>query len=273
MGCTASRYERRNADLDDYNQLDVAFMGGDGRPHDRNLCPVDKVFLNYNYDKSKAQGSSAAKETYEIFRINKLCEVEDSAEELARNRLKEITAFLEGFKLYIEREGRGTRDFKKVLIGQKYETKEALYQLTVVIRNLQSYIEESPTAAQILDLDNELGMKSETIKGDILAWKRLPFFLIKLSLENRFLFDYIKYETMRAEVDDTLANQYAYVIWENKMEPPNLRKIGCLGGMVTECVNQGSSRRGLPLSSQQGTHEENDWAISPDEVYMSGRIS
>ena len=103
-------------------------------------------------------------------------------------------------------EGRGMRDFKKVLIGQKYETKEALYQLGVVIRNLQTYIEESPTAAQVLDLDNELGMKSETIKGDILAWKRLPFFLIKLSLENPFLFDYIKYETMRAEVDDTLAN-------------------------------------------------------------------
>jgi hypothetical protein len=46
-----------------------------------------------------------------------LCEVEDSAEELARNRLKEIIAFLEGFKRHIEAEGRGTRDFKKMLIG------------------------------------------------------------------------------------------------------------------------------------------------------------
>jgi hypothetical protein len=88
-----------------------------------------------------------------------------------------------------------------------------------------------------LDLDNELGMKSETIKGDILAWKRLPFFMLKLSLENPFLFDYIKYETMRAEVDDKLANQYAYVIWEGKMEAPNLRKIGCISGMITECIN------------------------------------
>jgi hypothetical protein len=136
MGCAASRYERRNADLDDYNQLEVAFMGGEGRPHDRNICPVDKAFLNYNYDKSRAQGSSAAKETYEIFRINKYCEVEDSAEELARNRLKEIISFLEGFKRHVELEGRGTRDFKKVLVGQKYETKEVLYQLGVVIRNL-----------------------------------------------------------------------------------------------------------------------------------------
>lgn len=116
-------------------------------------------------------------------------------------------------------------------------------------------------------------MKSETIKGDILAWKRLPFFLLKLSLENPFLFDYIKYETMRAEVDDKLANQYAYVIWENKMEAPNLRKIGCLGGMITECINQGSSRRGLKRNSTQGTHEENDWALSPEEVYMTGMLS
>lgn len=107
----------------------------------------------------------------------------------------------------------------------------------MVITNLQTYIEDSPTAAQVLDLDNELGMKSETIKGDILAWKRLPFFLLKLSLENPFLFDYIKYETMRAEVDAKLANQYAHVIWENKMEAPGLRKIGCLGGMITEAIN------------------------------------
>lgn len=57
------------------------------------------------------------------------------------------------------------------------------------------------------------------------------------------------------------------------MEPPNLRKVGCLGGMITECVNHGSSRRGLLLNSQAGTHEENDWAISPDEVYLTGRVS
>ena len=39
-------------------------------------------------------------------------------------------------------------------------------------------MEESPTAAQVLDLDNMSGMKSETIKGDILAWKKLPKFLM-----------------------------------------------------------------------------------------------
>jgi hypothetical protein len=56
MGCVGTRYERRNEDLDDYNQLEVGYMGGEGRPQDKNLCPVDKAFLNYNYDKCKAQG-------------------------------------------------------------------------------------------------------------------------------------------------------------------------------------------------------------------------
>jgi hypothetical protein len=69
---------------------------------------------------------------------------------------------------------------------------------------LNQYIEESPTAAQILDLDNVSGMRTETIKGDIFAWRKLPLFLIKLSIENRYLFDLIKYETMRAELDATI---------------------------------------------------------------------
>jgi hypothetical protein len=35
-------------------------------------------------------------------------------------------------------------------------------------------MDESPTAAQVLDLDNISGMRSETIKGDILSWRKLP---------------------------------------------------------------------------------------------------
>jgi len=51
MGCvTASRFERRNTDLDDFNTMDVAFMGGEGRQIDKDICPVDKLFLNYNLD-------------------------------------------------------------------------------------------------------------------------------------------------------------------------------------------------------------------------------
>lgn len=29
----------------------------------------------------------------------------------------------------------------------------------------------------------------------------------------------------------------------------------------------------MSRDSQQGTHEENDWAISPEEVYMTGMLS
>ena len=52
MGCASSRTESRNVDLDDYNTLDVAFVGGDGRPMDDEVCPVDKIFLNYSIERS-----------------------------------------------------------------------------------------------------------------------------------------------------------------------------------------------------------------------------
>ena len=106
-------------------------------------------------------------------------------------------------------------------------------------------MEESPTAAQVLDLDNMSGMKSETIKGDILAWKKLPKFLIKLSLENPFLFDFIKYEVMRAEIDHHTKKQYAYVLWENKTVMPDIRKLGIISGMMSEAVSMGSIKRGM----------------------------
>jgi hypothetical protein len=80
-------------------------------------------------------------------------------------------------------------------------------------------------------------MKSDTIKGDILAWKKLPKFMIKLALENPYLFDFIKYETMRAEIDHDTTSSTAWVLWENKLQMPDLKKLGILSGMMSECVN------------------------------------
>lgn len=98
-------------------------------------------------------------------------------------------------------------------------------------------MEESPTAAQVLDLDNPHSMKSDTIKGDVNAWKKLPKYLLKLSIENPFLFDFIKYETMRAEIDYHTSSSTAWVLWENKVRMPDLKKLGLLGGYMSECVN------------------------------------
>lgn len=126
MGCiTASRFERRNVDLDDFNTMDVAMMGGEGRPIDKDICPVDKLFLNYNMDLSSNSRDNTggwAKEVQEIFRIDKTGDIDDNAEELARAKLKAIINFLDGMKAHIEKEGRRTRDYKKVLVGQKYTT-------------------------------------------------------------------------------------------------------------------------------------------------------
>ena len=118
-----------------------------------------------------------------------------------------------------------------------------------MLEKLTLYVEESPTAAQVLDLDAESGMRSETVKGDSLAWKKLPLFLIELCLENRFVFDFIKYETLRAEIDYMtklgVNREYAWVLWEGKNQPPDLRRLGCLSGIMNEGVVQGSIRRGM----------------------------
>lgn len=118
-------------------------------------------------------------------------------------------------------------------------------------------------------------MKSETIKGDILAWRKLPKFLIKLSLENPFLFDFIKYEVMRAEIDHLTQKQYAYVLWENKTVMPDIRKLGILSGMMSECVNMGSVKRGMAKKEGQSQpcYEENQWVIAPKIAFMTGRLT
>ena len=138
MGCvlSQSRFESRNLDLDDYNQLDAAFIGGDGRPLEKDLCPVDKIFLNYNIEMSK-QGRNGtggwAKETVEIFNLDKNGDIADDSEEVTRARLKAIISFFDGMKAHIEREGRRKQDYKKILIGQKYETGEVLDQLDRIL--------------------------------------------------------------------------------------------------------------------------------------------
>ena len=93
-GCASSRFEQRNIDLDDYNTLDIAVMGGDGRPIERDVCPVDKLFLNFNIDVSGLPNKEA-KEVFELLRINRNLEMEDNAEELARAKIKFTIKYLE----------------------------------------------------------------------------------------------------------------------------------------------------------------------------------
>lgn len=123
--CGSNRFEQRNVCIDDYNTLDIAFIGGDGRLLEKDYCPVDKLFLQYSIDVSNL-ANKESKEVYEIFRINRNQEIEDNAEELARSKLKLIISFLESMKTNIEKEGRRTKDYKKVMVGQKYTTEHVL---------------------------------------------------------------------------------------------------------------------------------------------------
>jgi len=80
---------------------------------------------------------------------------------------------------------------------------------------------------------------------------------------------------MRAEIDFKVNKEYSWVLWEGKTQVPELKKLGCLSGLMVECVNQGSQRRGLPKMSrrQLPTFCENELAVSPGYVFLSGFIS
>mgnify|MGYP007078171091 CR=1 FL=1 len=54
---------------------------------------------------------------------------------------------------YLEHKGHGITDYKKMLVGQKYTVRDAMSQLRQAIRDMSAYLEEAPTASQILDLD------------------------------------------------------------------------------------------------------------------------
>ena len=94
-----------------------------------------------------------------------------------------------------------------------------------------------------------------------------------LAMENRFLFDYIKYETMRAEIDSSTAGM-KWVMWEGKPQHENLKRLGAISGYIEECVNQGSLRRGCPKEeSSVPKHEDNHWALDAENVFIAGRMT
>ena len=202
-------------------------------------------------------------------------EIDDTAEELARSKLKTIITFVEGMKMHIEKDGRRIRDYKKVLLGQKYKVEDVLEQLENIITQLTLFVSESPTAAQVLDLDNLSGMRSETIKGDSLAWKRLHLYLLKLLIQNRYMFDYLKFEILRAELDANAELSNRWVLWEQKRSQNDLIKLGCIDGLVEEAVSLGSTMRGLQRKedNNEPEFEHNPWAITQREVFMSGRVN
>lgn len=116
MGCAGSRTERRNCDIDNYNTLDVAYIGGEGRPLSRELCPVDKIALDYAVLKS-GLGDGYCKEMSEIFHVNKKCELDERKEAQARRQLKDVIQLLQNIVKFVEFQGRSIADFKKKLLG------------------------------------------------------------------------------------------------------------------------------------------------------------
>ena len=93
-------------------------------------------------------------------------------------------------------------------------------------------------------MDNLSGMRSETIKGDSLAWKKLHLYLLRLMVQNRYIFDYLKFEVLRAELDFNAELSNRWVLWDQKKSQNDLINLGCIAGMIEEAVNLGSKMRG-----------------------------
>lgn len=62
-------------------------------------------------------GDGQAKESYEIFRVNKMAQIDEQGEISAREHLRTVISYLQMLKRHIEMDRDRIRDFKKILVG------------------------------------------------------------------------------------------------------------------------------------------------------------
>ena len=119
-------------------------------------------------------------------------------------------------------------------------------------------------------------MRSETVANCNARenWKKLPLILLRLLVRHPFLNDLLKYETLRAEINYGVRRKKSQILWDDKFQVPGLSKLGALSGMIGELVKLGSTRKGLPRNAngKPTGHEENQWCLQPQFVFLSGRI-
>ena len=168
-----------------------------------------------------------------------------------------------------------SRDHKGTLIGQKHTLNDALRQTKECINNLKrellgnSDIElgQDANAAEVLDLDRTEGMRSETIIGNSRnSWKNAPLNLLKIIVNTPFVFDYLKFEVIRAEINYGIKKKESLVLWEEKFKISDISKLGLISGILSEVVNLGAMRS---LTNGQ-ISPKNEWSIELDHVYISG---
>ena len=99
-------------------------MGGIDRFIGADVCPVDKLVLNYCSKKSNLP-EGACKEICELAFVNSKLMFEPAAEENAKGLLKEIFDFLEGIEKYLKRMKGANSEKKERDIGGKYSFTEA----------------------------------------------------------------------------------------------------------------------------------------------------
>lgn len=76
-------------------------------------------------------------------------------------------------------------------------------------------------------------------------WIDMPLVFLKALLNSQFLFDYLKYETLRAEINFGIKREKSQFMWDGQFQVPDLKKMGALSGIVSEFVSLGSTKLGL----------------------------
>lgn len=56
-------------------------------------------------------------------------------------------------------------------------------------------------------------------------------------ISNEFIFDYLKYETLRAELNYGVSKEKSQMLWDEQFQVPNMAKIGVISMLLSEVVH------------------------------------
>lgn len=215
MGCFGSRFDKRNSAAGDLNTVGLQFVGGEA--HVSDLCPVDKILLDYQgevdfAEKFKCEGLKLSDEA-----------LGQELGLLIYNATKELLDS-------VEKKYGSPQDGKKVYLGNKHELSDVLVDLKAVLKALEEdtgvkvekpvvegmMMEAAPMEAMMMEAApmEAMMMEGEAMmmelpsatkspyEGDATDYKgfgNLPTLLLALSVKHPFFGDVVKAQLINWE--------------------------------------------------------------------------
>ena len=213
MGCTSSRFDRRNKLAGDYNTVQSQFIGGDS--HEFDDFPYDRV--QWAFDKEK--------ETGDLFKVDVDLKATDQ-EQIKSIYRATLTHAQECLKHLEEKHGSNS-DPKGVMLHDKYVHTDAIKQMKEVVEFLTAHsgvslVDAAPATeakmegeammmeggedAAMADVDPGAGMgmdkhdcnpfKYEEDSRSYDGWEQVPALLLRSMIVNPFWGDAVKAEAI-----------------------------------------------------------------------------